>query len=56
MSEADNDSVINIHSRIDIMLHPSCPDNCAYLKATLDSFFVTKESVRKSFHQLREQP
>lgn len=55
MSDADDDGEINFHSRIDIMLHPACPDNSAYLKATLDSFFYTKEEVRKSFHQLREQ-
>ena len=56
MSDANDDREINIHSRVDIMLHPACPDNSVYLKATLDSFFDTKENVRKSFHQLREQP
>ena len=55
MSDADDDREINIHSRFDIMLHPACPDNSVYLKATLDSFFDTKENVRKSFHQLKGQ-
>lgn len=36
------------HSRRDIMLHPTCPDNAPFVKAVLDSFFDAKEQVRKA--------
>lgn len=55
MSESDDDNDINFHSRIDIMLHPACPDNTTYIRAILDSFFYTKENVSKSFHKLRQK-
>lgn len=51
----DEDGDIGLHSRRDIMLHPSCPDNVLYIKAVLDSFFDTKEHVRKHFQQIESQ-
>lgn len=55
MSEPDEEGIIGFHSRMDIMLHPSCPDNVVFLKAILDSFFATKESVRRHFKQINSQ-
>lgn len=54
-SAPDEDGDIGLHSRRDIMLHPSCPDNVLYIKAVLDSFFDTKEQVRKHFQQIESQ-
>lgn len=51
----DEEGDIGLHSRRDIMLHPSCPDNVLYIKAVLDSFFDTKEHVRKHFQQIESQ-
>ncbi len=51
----EEDGDIGLHSRRDIMLHPSCPDNVLYIKAVLDSFFDTKEHVRKHFQQIESQ-
>lgn len=55
MSAPDDEGVIGFHSRRDIMLHPSCPDNVPFVKAVLDSFFDAKENVRTKFQQLKSQ-
>ena len=55
MFAPDGDGYINLHSRRDIMLHPACPDNVVFLKAVLDSFFDTKEHVRRNFQQINSQ-
>ena len=55
MTDPDEEGDINLHSRRDIMLHPSCPDNVIFLKAVLDSFFDTKEHVRRNFQQINSQ-
>lgn len=55
MTAPDEDGDIGLHSRRDIMLHPSCPENVPFLKAVLDSFFDTKENVRRHFQQINSQ-
>lgn len=55
MSAPDEDGVIGLHSRRDIMLHPACPDNVPFVKAVLDSFFDAKEHVRSHFQQINSQ-
>lgn len=55
MTAPDEDGDIGLHSRRDIMLHPSCPDNVPFIKAVLDSFFDTKEQVRRNFQQINSQ-
>lgn len=55
MTAPDEDGDIGLHSRCDIMLHPLCPDNVPFLKAVLDSFFDTKENVRRHFQQINSQ-
>ena len=52
MSAPNDEGIIGIHSRRDIMLHPACPDNELYVKAVLDSFFDAKEQVRSNFQQI----
>lgn len=52
MTTPDDEGIIGLHSRQDIMLHPACPDNELYIKAMLDSFFYTKEQVRSNFQQI----
>lgn len=51
-SAPNEEGVINIHSRRDIMLHPACPDNVIYVKSVLDSFFEKKNDVRGYINQL----
>lgn len=55
MTAPDEDGDIGLHSCRDIMLHPLCPDNVPFLKAVLDSFFDTKENVRRHFEQINSQ-
>lgn len=55
MTKPDEDGVIGFHSRRDIMLHPTCPDNVPFVKAVLDSFFDAKEQVRSNFQQINAQ-
>lgn len=52
MTSPNEEGIIGLHSRYDIMLHPACPDNKQYMQAVLDSFFETKDNVRKHFHDL----
>ena len=52
MTAPDEQGVIGLHSRRDIMLHPACPDNEPFVKAVLDSFFDAKEQVRSNYQQI----
>lgn len=54
MTPPDENGVIEFHSRYDIMLHPACPDNPSYVRATLDYFFMAKEHVVSIFDQLKQ--
>ena len=53
LSSPDEDGIIGFHTRRDIMLHPSCPDNAPYVKAVLDSFFKAKELVKGNFQKIK---
>lgn len=53
LSSPDEDGIIGFHTRRDIMLHPLCPDNAAYVKAVLDSFFEAKEQVKGNFQEIK---
>ncbi len=55
LSSPDEKGIINFHSRRDIMLHPSCPDNVRFLSAVLDSFFDVKEEVRSRYQQINAE-
>lgn len=55
LTAPNEEGVIGIHSRRDIMLHPACPDNVPFVKAVLGSFFDTKKQVRSSFQQISSQ-
>lgn len=55
LTAPNEEGVVGIHSRIDIMLHPACPDNVPFINSILDSFFDTKETVRNIFYQLQLQ-
>lgn len=52
LTSPDEEGVIGIHSRRDIMLHPACPDNVPFVRAVLDSFFDTKQEVRNRYQQI----
>ena len=52
LTAPDEEGVIGLHSRRDILLHPACPDNVPFVKAVLDSFFDAKEQVRSNFQQI----
>lgn len=52
LTAPNDEGVIGLHSRRDIMLHPACPDNEPFVKAVLDSFFDAKEEVRSNFQKI----
>ena len=52
LTAPNDEGIIGFHSRLDIMLHPACPDNEPFVKAVLDSFFDAKEQVRSNFQQI----
>lgn len=51
-SAPNDEGVVGLHSRMDIMLHPTCPVNPSYVKTVLDSFFDMKNCVRQRCQQL----
>lgn len=53
LTSPDENGIIGFHTRRDIMLHPLCPDNAAYVKAVLDSFFKAKEQVKGNFQEIK---
>lgn len=55
LTSPDDEGVIGLHSRRDIMLHPACPDNIPFVKAVLDSFFEAKENVRNRYQQINSR-
>ena len=55
LTAPDDEGVVGFHSRRDIMLHPTCPDNEPFVKAVLDSFFDAKEQVRSNFQQINAE-
>lgn len=52
MDNPDENGVISVHSRRDIMLHPSFPDTPGYVKAVLDSFFTVQNTMRQQVQQI----
>lgn len=52
LTSPDDEGVIGLHSRRDIMLHPACPDNIPFVESVLDSFFDTKNEVKNYFQKL----
>lgn len=52
LTSPDEDGVVGLHSRRDIMLHPACPDNIPFVKSVLDSFFDAKNEVKSNFQKL----
>ena len=55
MTDADENNVISLHSKYDIMVHPACEDNDQYIKSVLNSFFPLKDAVRSNFQHLSNQ-
>lgn len=53
LTSPDENGIIGLHTRRDIMLHPLCPDNAPYVKAVLDSFFEAKEQVKGNFQEIK---
>lgn len=51
-SDPDDEGTIYLHSRLDILLFPGIPEIDNYLRSNLNSFFGTKEEVRKAFQQI----
>ena len=55
MTPPDEKGVINLHSRLDIMLHPACPDNAIFVQAALESCFSIKDRVRDKVQEIDAQ-
>ena len=51
----NEDGVVTIHSKRDILLSPQLKDNRDYVRSVLDSFFEKKERMRGQFHALINQ-
>lgn len=49
-TDPDEENRIWLHSRSDLMLHPACPDNTDFIRASLEAFFFIKEQVRRDFN------
>lgn len=52
LSEPDEEGSIQLHSKRDILFHPSLPKAHLYLYSVFDSFFTIKEKLRADFQNL----
>lgn len=55
LGDPNEDGMIGIHSRYDIMIHPSFPDQSQYLQAVFNSFFDIKKWLSQSCQELKAQ-
>lgn len=55
MSHPDKDNNIAFHSKRDIILHPSIPDESNYIQSVLDSFFSMKQAVQKEYDEIERR-
>ena len=51
----NEDGMVILHSKREILLHPNIPDKNSYIKSVFDSFFEKKENMRGQFHALINQ-
>ena len=51
----NEDGMVTLHSKRDILLSPQLKDNRDYVRSVLDSFFEKKERMRGQFHALINQ-
>ena len=51
----NDEGVVSLHSKRDILLCPQIQDNTSYVRSVLDSFFEKKERMRGQFHALINQ-
>ena len=54
-SSPNEDGMVTLHSKRDILLSPQLKDNRDYVRSVLDSFFEKKERMRGQFHVLINQ-
>ena len=52
ITQPDEENMIMLYSRYDIMIHPTCPENDLYIHAVLESFFMAKEEIRNNIQNL----
>lgn len=55
LSNPDEEGVIKISTRYDLMLHPSCSYNVQFIKAALDSSFEAKAQFRKILKEIDDK-
>ncbi|MGM9832936.1 MAG: hypothetical protein ACI31A_04525 [Candidatus Limisoma sp.] len=55
MTRSEDDGTIALHSRIDVMLHPACPENDQYVRASFDALFDARDAVSRNFQRLELQ-
>lgn len=55
LSDRDEEGKNWFYSRIDVLLHPSCPDNEVYVKAIFKSLFNSKRTVQRSLDKLKSE-
>ncbi len=54
-TDPDDEGSVWLHSRSDLMLHPACPDNTDFIRASLEAFFFIKEQVRRDFNDTKSE-
>lgn len=54
MTSPDNEGIISIHSRWDILMHPNVTDHAGYVSSVLGSFFGVKDKLRDNFIQISQ--
>ena len=55
MTRSEDDGSIALHSRIDVMLHPACPENDQYVRESCDLLFYISHAVVRKCQRLELQ-
>ena len=55
MTKSKDDGTITLHSRIDVMLHPACPENDQYVRESCDLLFYISHAVVRKCQRLELQ-
>ena len=54
-TKPDENGIVYLHSRLDILLHPNLPNKDDYIKSVFNTFFEKKENLRGNLHSLMNE-
>lgn len=56
LSQPNEDGIMGLFTRRDIMLHPNCSDNVQYMASVINSFFEAQNHIREAHEKISNHP